>query len=451
MINCHARAAEAVRVVEKGEGTGSTAEIPHIGRLGAAGRKGEVEESSRAGAAPGWTGGIRGARRVGRRRTVTVAAVATAGAMVLLPTDTASFAIPTIPGATTAGALLFPGGTEVSTLSGARDSPQETEAPGVPAGSRLANLTGDTAPSGATGTMAAAAGTAATLQAPDDGAESSDGGAGSALSAGAAAAGEQADGAEMRGLSGQEVADRAKRELDGTSSLQVEMRSPDHALRIALNEGGDCAGTVTMHGKGTIDMVKRGSTVWIKPDAAFWKNDIGGERGAKAAKKFDGRYIKGSSDDAVMSQLSSACDLKGLKDGTDPGARGGGKSGGPAGATEGDAREHGRGAGEWKRGERTEHQGKAAIPLTRTERGVEVTMLVAAEGKPYPLKISRKGAGDQPGGGGEGRQGDGQSQRNELRLSGFDRPVPDRKPDEARCIDMDELQRQLNPPPRERV
>ena len=442
MINCHARAAEAVRVVEKSEGAGSAGEIPHVGWFGGASKQGEAEETSRAGAAPGWAGNIRGGRRIGRRRTVTVAAVATAGAMVLLPTDTASFAIPTIPGATTAGALLFPGGTEVSSLSGARDSPGSAEAPGLPAGSRLAGVTGDAGNAEGTGTMASA--------------QPAPGGAGTSVVARAVAAPGPADGAGMRGLSGQEVADRAKKELDGASSLQVEMRSPAQSLKIALDEGGDCAGTVKMRGKGTIDLVKQGSTVWIKPDAEFWKNDIGGERGAKAAEKFDGRYIKGSSDDAVMSQLSSACDLQGLKDGTDPSARGGGERGGAenggagSGAVSRDGEGQRHGAEKWKRGERTEHRGKPAIPLTRTERGVKVTMLVADEGKPYPLKISRKGGG-QPGGGEEGRQGQGQSQQNELRLSEFDRPVSEKKPDDGQCIGMDELQRQLSKPPAERV
>ncbi|WP_461020577.1 hypothetical protein [Streptomyces daliensis] len=236
-------------------------------------------------------------------------------------------------------------------------------------------------------------------------------------------------GSALDGLSGQEIAERAQGQLQSMSSLHLKLRSSGFSLSLSLDERGNCAGTASMDSQGKLKMVKRGDTVWLKPNAAFWKSQVGGARGQAVDDVVDGRYIKGKSSDTLMEGMSSTCDLKAFRASTgvtggDPtnwkrAATGGGGGEGGGGGGGGDERADTKGT--------TEYKGRPAVRITSTQGEATLTMLVSAKGKPYPLALSSATS--------EGK--------DVLGLSGFDKPVPKKTPSADDTISVKELTRKL--------
>ncbi|NLU66821.1 hypothetical protein [Streptomyces sp. HNM0574] len=240
---------------------------------------------------------------------------------------------------------------------------------------------------------------------------------------------------DLDGLSAAEIADRARAQAGSMQSVRLTMRSPGMTLHLALDEKGTCAGKAALgSGKknggsgaqGTVTFVKHGRTVWLKPDSAFWKSQIGGERGASVADFVDGRYIKGTTADGLMNGMAATCDLKTLRrsmtdaSGSEPGAQGDPGS---------------RKPGEWQRGETQEVHGTPAVEVSRSVPEGRVSVLVADEGKPYPLKLTRSAEAGQ----------------DELELDDFNRPVSAGTPPAAQTIGVTELEQALKAPPAESV
>ncbi|MBA0054248.1 hypothetical protein E0L36_26350 [Streptomyces sp. AJS327] len=242
---------------------------------------------------------------------------------------------------------------------------------------------------------------------------------------------ERPSGATLDGVPAHEVADRAQEQMESLSSVRLRITAPAYDLRMSVDEGGDCAGSVALRGKGRLDIVKRGDAVWLKPDAAFWKKDLGGARGAEAAERFAGRYIRGSAQDSALQGITGTCDLDALRGGTGAGDQSG--------------RDAPRAPG-WKLGERTDYRGEPTVTVRRTESGARVEMVVAAEGKPYPLRVVREEADS---GGQRGPGSGGEESRSELRLSAFDEPVRPQAPDRSRTIPPEELNEHLGKPSEE--
>lgn len=62
-----------------------------------------------------------------------------------------------------------------------------------------------------------------------------------------------------------------------------------------MDERGRCAGNVTLtRGRGSVELVKRGDEVWVKPDRDFWEAQLPGGQGTAAADTLHGRYVHGS-------------------------------------------------------------------------------------------------------------------------------------------------------------
>ncbi|NGO70648.1 hypothetical protein [Streptomyces boncukensis] len=221
----------------------------------------------------------------------------------------------------------------------------------------------------------------------------------------------------LDGLTGQQIADKAVRQLNSASSLRLKLKAADLEMRLSLDENANCAGKLRIPGKGSVKLIKRGDTVWMRPSAAFWRHQLGGERGAAAAERFQGRYIKGRADDSLLggSGLATACDLDAFR--------------AAAGADDEGAAER------WRRGPAGTVRGHTAVPVTREQDGVEVTMLVADRGKPYPLKLQRRAG----------------AERDEIQLGRFDEPVPRGTPPARQTVDVTELREQLRRPPAKEV
>ncbi|MFC8228273.1 hypothetical protein [Streptomyces sp. NPDC057287] len=214
---------------------------------------------------------------------------------------------------------------------------------------------------------------------------------------------------DFESLPAQQIADRSREALLGTRSLHLraegdlgEGRAP-MTIDLSLDRSGNCAGDIDLgKGKGTVEIVKRGDDVWIKPDADFWENQvpIGGETFESI---LDGRYMKGEVSDSRLRPVVSACDLDTFRELVTDNA---------------DA------AGTLTKGEVTTVDGVRAVPVTRTDDSRRTTTAyVDAEGEHHPVRITLRGDGADAA----------------VDLSDFDKPVPTATPSPDETVDVSAL------------
>ncbi|MFF3790825.1 hypothetical protein ACFYXW_12220 [Streptomyces sp. NPDC001981] len=213
-------------------------------------------------------------------------------------------------------------------------------------------------------------------------------------------------------LSAQQIADRSSDALRGARSMHLSTRtasadgSAPTTLDLIVDRAGNCTGSVGLGGKqGSVRIVKRGDTVWVRPDAQFWKNRDP-RVGSALASILAGRYMKGSASDPRLSSLSGACDLATFQKVVSENAK--------------------SDKGTLTKGEKTTLAGAPVVPLVRTWHGQKVTMYVAATGKPYPLRIDVTGGSPKA--------------DATVGFSAFDKPVPTTTPppDETVGINVQE-------------
>ncbi|GAA3032365.1 hypothetical protein [Streptomyces glomeratus] len=100
---------------------------------------------------------------------------------------------------------------------------------------------------------------------------------------------------------------------DRSSTAMNSLTLPTE-MNLALDRRGDCAGTLTLGTRGgTVQIIKRGTDVWLKPDTTFWTAELPGGRGAAAAETFRNHYIHGSASDKLFSGIVNVCNLKDLQ------------------------------------------------------------------------------------------------------------------------------------------
>ncbi|MEU0098331.1 hypothetical protein [Streptomyces sp. NPDC006267] len=213
---------------------------------------------------------------------------------------------------------------------------------------------------------------------------------------------------DIDSLPAEEIAERSRDALLDADSLHVSARGSigggaDMSLDLTLDREGNCAGGVDMGEDGSVEIIKRGDDVWLKPDAAFWKNHVP-VGGSTFDAILDGRYMKASADNPRLLNVTETCDLDTFReliaDNAGTADRGG-----------------------LTKGEKTEVNGAPAVPVTRVVGGERLTAYVAAEGTPYPVRITVSNA-------------DGKGTVN---LSGFDRPVPSATPSPDETVDVTAL------------
>ncbi|MGA4840075.1 hypothetical protein [Streptomyces sp. G45] len=220
-------------------------------------------------------------------------------------------------------------------------------------------------------------------------------------------------------LSAREISDKAKRELLDARSVHLRLtdkgtdveKDDPASVDLTLDRDGNCVGKLTFGtGGGSADLVKRGDKVWMKPDSAFWRTQVPNGGGAAAAELFKNRYIHGSTTDPMLKGLAEVCDLRELQDSVADDSDG----------SDDDVRN-------LKKGEVTTVDGTKVIPLTATDDGKEKTLYVAAEGKPYLLRATEKGDGED----------------KTTILSDYDEPVPTRTPSADESVDIAKLKERL--------
>ncbi|MFH9298287.1 hypothetical protein [Streptomyces sp. NPDC017520] len=214
---------------------------------------------------------------------------------------------------------------------------------------------------------------------------------------------------DIDSLSAEEIADRSRDALLDVDSLHLSARGsidgagPDMRLDLTLDREGNCAGGVDMGDDGSVEIVKRGDDVWLKPDAAFWKNQVP-IGGSTFDAILDGRYMKAEAEDPRLLSVTEICDLDTFRELITDNADTAGR-------------------GTLTKGERTEVNGAPVVPVTRAEGDERLTAYVAAEGTPYPVRITVRSA-DEAG---------------TVDFSGFDRPVPTATPSADETVDVTAL------------
>ncbi|MYW67027.1 hypothetical protein GTY65_23575 [Streptomyces sp. SID8379] len=218
-------------------------------------------------------------------------------------------------------------------------------------------------------------------------------------------------------LSARQLADEAKQELLDAQSLHITLanrsdterstRTPA-AFDLRLDEDGNCAGSLRMGvggaNGGSVDLVKRGDEVWMKPDATFWKTQVGGGAGELASQLFGDRYVHGTTDDPMLAGLADTCDLDAFRGQLDSGsARAAQES-----LTKGDA---------------TQVDGTGVVPLTGSEDGSTITMYVTSDAPHRLVRATEKG----------------DDENITMTLTDYDTPVPDKTPSADESVDISKL------------
>lgn len=216
-------------------------------------------------------------------------------------------------------------------------------------------------------------------------------------------------------LPAQEIANKAHDALFGTSSLHINVRgrfgtrgTPTH-MDLTLDRQANCRGSLSLGSQGSVKIIKRGNKIWIKPDAAFWKNQVPG--GSAAESVLDGRYLEGTKTDPPLQGIANICDLNSfLKSST-------------ARATSGD--------GPLTKGKAMKLHGVDVIPVSGVRGGRQEILSVAAHGKPYPVQVTVK-ARDK-------------TTLATVGFSDFDKPVPTSTPSPGQAVNISRLRTQVGP------
>ncbi|MFI7236109.1 hypothetical protein [Streptomyces cyaneofuscatus] len=214
---------------------------------------------------------------------------------------------------------------------------------------------------------------------------------------------------DIASLTAEQIADRSRDALLGVSSLHLSARgdldgSGDRmSVDLTLDREGNCAGGIDMGEDGSVEIVKRADDVWLKPDKAFWETHVP-IGGSTFDAILDGRYMKAKADDPRLLTVTEVCDLDTFRelitDNPD--------------ATE---------RGTLTKGRETEVNGAPVVPVTRTQGNGRLTVDVATEGEPYPVRITVRGADEE----------------GTVSFSGFDRPVPAETPAASETVDVTAL------------
>ncbi|OAH13145.1 hypothetical protein STSP_34700 [Streptomyces jeddahensis] len=181
-------------------------------------------------------------------------------------------------------------------------------------------------------------------------------------------------------LSAQEITDRARDAFMSAQSVRATAaskgtdvgRGDPTAADLTLDRDGNCTGSMQFKDAGGLVIVKRGDRIWLKADDQFWKTQLPGSQGESAAELFRNRYMRGSTNDRLLAELATVCDLKEIQQ---------------------KAAEESREVEGLRKGQPTTVDGTPTIPVTGTKDGETHTVYVATEGRPYPAMSTKKGDG----------------------------------------------------------
>ncbi|MEU6677557.1 hypothetical protein [Streptomyces sp. NPDC046853] len=162
----------------------------------------------------------------------------------------------------------------------------------------------------------------------------------------------------FEGMSADKIAKKAADASKGAGSFKVTGEGKQEGKPIKVDfsvaKSGDCEGKMDGGAGGTAEFLVSGETQYMKGDAAYWKNAMGGSGGQTS--RFEDKWVK-----TPNSQGTGVCDA--------------------------DAMFQSKDLKKLKREDDADVDGKKAAVLTKSESGKKTTFYVAAEGKPYFLKV----------------------------------------------------------------
>ncbi|GAA3148208.1 hypothetical protein [Streptomyces echinatus] len=217
-----------------------------------------------------------------------------------------------------------------------------------------------------------------TLTACGDDKKTDDKGAGDSVSASATPSpAKPAD--PFKGLTGSQISEKARVAMTKLDSFKVKggmtTDGKQMTFDFAVAKKGDCQGTFTVGGAAA-DVRQAGGATYMKGDEKFWQQ-MGGEEGSSAEETkaltelLKGRWLKMPSGKGQADDQFPFCDIDTMFEKDKDEAR-------------------------LTRGADTQVNGTSAVTLTGKDGAETQTLLVAAEGEPYALRMAVKG-GKEPG------------------------------------------------------
>jgi hypothetical protein len=152
---------------------------------------------------------------------------------------------------------------------------------------------------------------------------------------------------------------RGAESLHATGKMQWLLNPVDAEVR--MDREGNCVGSVADPERGSYEVIIQGDDVWVKPDARYWESEFLYD--AEMIAEIEGLYLHETRDEALSATLE-ICDPDTFVDMT--------KSFVEINY-------------EITEGEATEHEGVPVRPFDTA--GGDISMLVAAEGEPYPVYL----------------------------------------------------------------
>lgn len=206
-------------------------------------------------------------------------------------------------------------------------------------------------------------------------------------------------------LRGSELQEKVLAATRGATSMRVAGHVVEAGSKteidVALNTRGECAGSVSVQGKGTGEIIKTSELLFYKADAAFWRSQAPKRLAKKQVDSMVAlvadRWIRVKTSDPRAGKMASVCDLDKLMRSfkVNPLAR---------------------------KGEPTTVNGQTTLPVTTPAKGGLETWYVATQGKPYLLKATKDG--DKP---------------TEISMSAFNQPVSLTPPADKDIVDLSKL------------
>ncbi|GGR00626.1 hypothetical protein GCM10010251_15080 [Streptomyces aurantiogriseus] len=220
-------------------------------------------------------------------------------------------------------------------------------------------------------------------------------------------------------LSARELAEQAKDtfldaqsvrlKLADRSASTISSKTAPTFMDLFLDRDGNCVGTLELGANGgSLEIVRRGEEVWLKPDTAFWKAQLPGSQGDTAAEFVRNRYIRGSSDDALLKDVVKACDLDTYQE-----------EFGRSGLSSDDK--------SLTKGEETTVDGAEVVPLKGEEDGKPSTLYVTSDRPHRLVAITQKADGTD----------------TKVTFSDYDEPVPSQTPSADESVDVDQVREEL--------
>lgn len=223
----------------------------------------------------------------------------------------------------------------------------------------------------------AAAGTAAVLALTGCGSDDGD-----AISSGNAAKG--SGDIQREDAAFPELAVDAMRTLESVHVVGKQRWIDEPAqIDLRMDKEGNCAGSVSNDDQGAVELVMRGDEMWFKPDALYMETRL--FFNAATIAEIEGSYLLLARADAPPG-LGDMCRLHTYAQATD---------------------RHVTMNYEMTAGKSTEHKGVPVMPhVDKSATSEGANMMIAAEGKPYPVTLTDPGYLD-----------------HDLEFSAFDEPV----------------------------